>query len=242
MKSISIIIPCYNAEKFIKKNFNILIKKLNNIKINYEIILINDGSTDNTKKIINNFNYKNLKLIHLFKNKGKSFAVRLGLKKAYYNYIILIDCDLPYFEKFNLIIKRLKQGYDFVSIDRRHKKSVMKGKNLNMYQFCRHLVGNIIGKIIHMCLPLKLNTYDTQAGLKGLKTFKNFNKINFISKKFFLDLELIYIFLKKKKSFYYIPTKYNINKKSSIKFFSLNSLNIFFELISVIIFFNFYKN
>lgn len=118
----------------------------------------------------------------------------------------------------------------------------MKTKNLNIYQFCRHLVGNIISKIIHKCLPLELNTFDTQAGLKGLKTFKSFNKINFISKKFFLDLELIYIFQKRKKLFYFVPTQYNISKNSSIKFFSFTSLNVFFELINIIIFYNFNKN
>ena len=48
MNSISIIVPCYNAEEFIVQNINLLIKQINKTKIKNEIILINDGSSDNT--------------------------------------------------------------------------------------------------------------------------------------------------------------------------------------------------
>ena len=235
MKSISIIIPCYNAEKFIEKNIRFLIKIIKKEKLSYQLILIDDGSTDNTRQVIKKLSNKSIQKIFLPKNFGKSFAIKLALKSIKYKDIILIDCDLPYFDKLRLVIKKLKNGYDFVSIDRRHRKSNLKEKKLNFYQVFRYLVGKIISKIIYICLPEKLNTYDTQAGLKGIRTFKKFKNFEFISKKFFLDLELFYLFIKYKKKFYFIPTNYKINKKSSIKFFSINSFRIIYELILVII-------
>ena len=154
MNSISIIVPCYNAEKFIIKNISLLLKKLKKLKIKNEIILINDGSIDNTYLKIKKIKKKSIKVINLKKNCGKSFAVRLGISKARSNYVILIDCDLPYFEKFNFLIKKLISGYDFVTIDRRHKKSSIKNKSFSVYQFSRLLIGNLIGRAINISLNL----------------------------------------------------------------------------------------
>ena len=61
MNSISIIVPCYNAEKFIDKNIRLLIKKLQSIKIKNEIILINDGSRDNTLIKLKSIKRKSIK-------------------------------------------------------------------------------------------------------------------------------------------------------------------------------------
>ena len=50
MKNLSIIVPCYNYETYILNNIEKLINKLENHEINYEVIIIDDGSLDNTKK------------------------------------------------------------------------------------------------------------------------------------------------------------------------------------------------
>ena len=234
MNSISIIVPCYNAEKFIDKNISLLIKKLNKFKIKSEIILINDGSDDNTYYKIKRLKKKSIKVINLKKNHGKSFAVRQGLKKAKLDYIILIDCDLPYFEKLKLLIDKLKLGHDFVAINRRHKQSKIKNKNFSIYQLSRLLIGNLIGKIINFSLNFDKKIIDTQAGLKGFKNFYRSNHVKFISRKFFLDLEIIFYFVEKNASLFFIPVKYKIKDESSIKFFSFNSFKILYELIKVV--------
>ena len=54
MKSLSIIVPCYNYEKYILNNLEKLINKIENHNIDYEIIIINDGSVDNTKREVEN--------------------------------------------------------------------------------------------------------------------------------------------------------------------------------------------
>ena len=147
---------------------------------------------------------------------------------------MLIDCDLPYFNKFNFLIKKLKDGYDFVTIDRRHIKSKIKNKNLSLYQFSRLMIGNLVSKIINFSLNLQKKNLDTQAGLKGFKNFYKFKNITFVSEKFFLDLELIFYCLKNNMSLLFIPVKYKIRNESSIQFFSYNSFKIISELIRVI--------
>ena len=52
---LSIIVPTYNAEEFIIKNIHFLRKKINKVESNFEIIIVNDGSEDNTKKILQKF-------------------------------------------------------------------------------------------------------------------------------------------------------------------------------------------
>lgn len=91
---ISIVIPVYNEEKTIKK----ILLKINNIKnIKKEIILIDDGSSDNTKYIIQN-HCKGLyqKKIFLRKNFGKGYALRQGFKLVSGDIVIIQDADLEY--------------------------------------------------------------------------------------------------------------------------------------------------
>ena len=91
---VSVIIPVFNESKTI---FEIL-KKINKIKgFKKEIIIINDGSTDNTKKIIQK-NCSNLysKFISYRENKGKGYACRKGLKQVRGKIVIIQDADLEY--------------------------------------------------------------------------------------------------------------------------------------------------
>ena len=111
---ISVVIPVYNEEKSVKK----LLKKVSSVKnIKKEVIVVNDGSSDNSYKVIKN-ECKNLfnKLVSYKKNKGKGFACRLGIKRAKGNIIIIQDADLEYNpQNFLRLIKPIvKNKYDVV--------------------------------------------------------------------------------------------------------------------------------
>ncbi len=85
-------------------------------------------------------------------------------------------------------------------------------------------------------INLENKSIDTQAGLKGFKKMKILKSYKFISKRFFLDIELIYLYKKYSKKIISIPAKYSISDKSSINIFSFKkNLEIFIELIKVII-------
>ena len=237
MISISIIIHCYNDEKIIEKKLILLVKKLKSIKAKFEILAIDDGSKDKTFEKLNKIkqNYKNVKIYYNKRNMGKSYSIRKGLKKSKYNYVILTDSDLPYFYVFSKIVKYFKKDYDFVFVNRRHKKSSIQKKDLSFYQKTRYLAGYIVSLIIRSLLNLNIDGGDTQSGLKGFKKIKNFEDYEFISFKFFLDLEIFYLYRKLNKKFFSIPVKYDIDENSSIQIFSVKNFAILSELTKVIL-------
>ena len=89
MKDISIIIPIYNAEKYINKCLDSILKQT---KKELEIILINDGSTDNTEKIIKTYQDKRIKY---FKNDnhGIGYSRNFGINQSTSKYIMFLDSD-----------------------------------------------------------------------------------------------------------------------------------------------------
>ena len=89
MKDISIIVPIYNAEKYISKCLDSII---NQTKKELEIILINDGSTDRTEEIIKKYQDKR---IRYFKNKNQGIGKtrNFGIDKAKGKYLLFLDSD-----------------------------------------------------------------------------------------------------------------------------------------------------
>jgi hypothetical protein len=94
MTDISIIIPAYNAEKYINKCIDTLI---NQTKKELEIIVINDGSTDNTENIVKSYKDKRIKY-YKNKNQGIGKTRNFGIEKATGKYLMFVDSD-DYIEK-----------------------------------------------------------------------------------------------------------------------------------------------
>ena len=90
----SIIIPLFNEENNIKLLIEEISEALKNYNYSYEIILINDGSEDNTLNVIKSINLKNLKIIENVKNYGQSYSLREGIKNSNNNIIITLDGDM----------------------------------------------------------------------------------------------------------------------------------------------------
>ena len=88
---ISIIVPCYNVEPYLKECLDSLI---NQTYKNIEIIIINDGSTDKTKEIIDTYSRKH-DIIHVIHqdNAGLSEARNVGIKESSGQFIALVDSD-----------------------------------------------------------------------------------------------------------------------------------------------------
>ncbi len=108
MKRISVIVPIYNAEKYLSRCLDSILMQSN---ADVELILINDGSTDKSEEIINTYlgRYKSSIKYIKTKNSGVANARNLGLDKATGDYIIFVDAD-DYIDK-NLF-KNLKQYMD----------------------------------------------------------------------------------------------------------------------------------
>lgn len=115
MPDISIIVPIYNAEKYLNKCIDSI---LNQTKKELEIILVNDGSTDNTEKLIKSYKDKRIKY---FKNTnhGIGYTRNFGIDKATSKYIMFLDSD-DYLEKTScekLFNKIEKDKLDIVMCD-----------------------------------------------------------------------------------------------------------------------------
>ena len=90
-KLISFIVPVYNCEEYLSQCFNSLLNQTNK---NFEVVVINDGSTDNSLQIINSFAKKiDYFIIINQENSGLSFSRNVGIQKASGKYIAFLDSD-----------------------------------------------------------------------------------------------------------------------------------------------------
>ncbi|ENA5518856.1 glycosyltransferase family 2 protein [Escherichia coli] len=87
---VSIIMPCYNAEQYIKESINSVI---NQTYKNFELIIVDDLSADNSINIINSFHDNRIKLIQLAQNGGAGVARNTGIEAAQGRFIAFLDSD-----------------------------------------------------------------------------------------------------------------------------------------------------
>ncbi|MEN8253753.1 MAG: glycosyltransferase family 2 protein [Patescibacteria group bacterium] len=122
--SLSVVLPIYNEEKALAKATNKLHKALKHKLIaNYELILINDGSTDNSAKILKKVKRqsKKVKVLTHKLNSGYGSSLKTGIKSAKYKYIAIIDADGTYpANAIPELVKKLKYN-DMVVGDRNQK-------------------------------------------------------------------------------------------------------------------------
>tara|TARA_X000000950_G_scaffold222651_1_gene268220 strand:- start:184 stop:894 length:711 start_codon:yes stop_codon:yes gene_type:complete len=134
-QSLSIIIPVFNEENTLL----LLLKKINVLQdaCDLEIILVNDGSSDDSKNIINSNKNLYTKAIHLNENSGKGKAVIEGIKNCTKDYILIQDADLEYDPNDILIFleENKKFEYDLIMGSR------FIGRRRSVLHFW-HMIGN----------------------------------------------------------------------------------------------------
>ena len=229
---ISVVIPCYNLKKKILRNISLLENELQKEFKEYELIIINDGSDDKTQEELEKINNKRIIVLKNDSNIGKSYSISKGLRIATGEKLFLYDCDLPYFNYLKIFLKSLKTN-KFVIIDRKNKKSLLKKEKTNLYQKIRYFIGILITHVV--CFFLKIETIDTQSGMKGFDNLDTLKDKKFVSKRFFLDIEII-DYLKKKDIYpIKIPVEFVIPNNSTIKLLDIKNICIILELIKVIL-------
>ncbi|MCX5829846.1 MAG: glycosyltransferase family 2 protein [Deltaproteobacteria bacterium] len=188
---ISIIIPAYNEETRIRKTLNNVIDYLNQKEYSSEIIVVSDGSVDNTKLIVQSFQdkYQNLVFIEYFPNKGKGFAVKQGMAIAKGRFRLFMDADYAVpIEYMTTFLSLINYNYDIVIGSRGLKQSQIEAHQ----PFIRESAAKIFGLIQRVILRLPI--IDTQCGFKLFTKEAAeflFPKITFDCAYF--DAELLYI-------------------------------------------------
>ncbi len=148
MKTISIVIPCYNSEKSVEKVINDSIETIKKDgRYDYEIVCVNDGSKDNTISVLKGLAKKNkkIKVINLLKNFGQHSALMAGFNNVSGDYILTLDDDgqNPPSSMFKLIDKMISEDYDLVSAKYSNRKESLYrrlGSRLSMFM-SRTLIG-----------------------------------------------------------------------------------------------------
>lgn len=225
---ISVIVPAYNEENRIVKSLieidNYLKDKFNT----YEIIVIDDGSLDGTKRVVEGLkkDVPNLKIISNTKNTGKGYSVKKGVLSSRGELILFTDADLSTpIEELEKLKKELKNGFDIVIASRASKMSrVLKRQNI-----VREYMGKVFNFFVRLIVVKDFR--DTQCGFKlfrrdaAMDIFER-QKINGFS----FDVEIIYLAKKLGYKIKDVPVAWINSPQSKVKMFS-SSLDMLFDVL-----------
>lgn len=211
MKLLSVIIPCYNESKCLKHNIeDIVIPYFNNLNIDYEIILVNDGSSDNTKEIMKEI--KGAINVSYDDNHGKGYAIRQGILVSKGEYILFMDTDLSTdLSAVHSVLDNINK-YDFIVGSRHLKDSVIPQKQPPIRQF----IGWVCRKLVNISFGFHLK--DTQCGFKAIKgDIAREMSLKTIVDRFAFDVEYLYYAKLHKYSILEIPVTWINDESSTVK-------------------------
>ena len=199
---LSIIIPIYNEEKTILK----ILEKIRENKldsINYEVIVVNDGSSDSTNKILLDHESLYDQYISYDYNKGKGYAVKSGIKKSIGDYVIIQDADLEYDPK---------DYSKFINVFNKFDASGIIGSRVIYSEYTRaHNFYNKLGnKLITLIFNIVYNKTLTDICCCYLAFKKNLINPELLkSEGFSQHIEIICEVLNRGKNIYEVPVCYN---------------------------------
>lgn len=219
---ISIIVPTFNEEKTIieilKKIESLPIWTSSNKKYKKEVIVINDGSTDKTKELLEKNPFLYSKLINNINNKGKGFSVKEGLKASLGNYVIFQDADKEYDPS---------DYVKFIECAEKFDADFVIGSRFNYDRYIKsHNFFNKIGNLIITTLFNIINNTTFSDIYCCYVLFKKDNlEIDKIkSNGFEQHAEILCNLIKNGNKFYEVPVNYNgrsINEGKKIRFYHI---------------------
>ena len=184
-----IIIPCYNEANRLNIQAYKTFQEQNNT---FDLLFVNDGSTDKTLSVLNNLisQLPNTSILNLEKNSGKAEAIRLAVLQLSknYKYAGYLDADLS---------TSLSEISRLLSIAKTENKAFVLGSRVKVLgasikrKFYRHFFGRLVATFIDAFI-LKLEIYDTQCGAKIIdKTLANAIFKDSFKTKWLFDVELL---------------------------------------------------
>ena len=217
---LSIIIPCFNEEDVIENTVNRIKYWCEFRGLDYQLIIVNNQSSDNTEKIAKQLIDNDVILTNQYK-KGKGHAVKKGLIKSKFNNVLILDADLS-------------TDINHLNIDwLNNNNTIVIGSRSLGSEVGTPLIRRIYGKVLNYLIRLifQIEIKDTQCGFKFLST----NKLDEIIEKlevggFIYDLDLILTCKDLGFELIEIPIKYSHNKNSSVNIL-LDPLLVFKDLI-----------
>jgi glycosyltransferase involved in cell wall biosynthesis len=195
---LSVVIPVFNEENTLKE----IIKKVQAVDLNKEIIIVDDFSTDRTRDILKGIKESNIKVLFHDKNLGKGAALKTGFSYVKGDIVIIQDADLEYDpSEYPVLIDPIIKGYADVVYGSR----LSGGRPQRVYMFW-HKVGNgMLTLFANILYNTTLSDIET-----GYKVFKSevIKDINIKSGDFTVEAEITAKIFKKKYKVYELPISY----------------------------------
>tara|TARA_Y100000994_G_scaffold169889_1_gene139884 strand:+ start:3693 stop:4664 length:972 start_codon:yes stop_codon:yes gene_type:complete len=166
---LSIIIPAYNEEESIEPLVDCIYENLKNKKIDFETILIDDGSTDKTWNKIKNASkkFKNIITVKLLENYGKSDALDAGFKFSTGNYVLTMDADLQDdpSEIFPLYLMINEDKFDLISGWKKKRNDPLT----------KTIPSKFFNKVTRLFSGIKLNDFNCGIKIYRKEVINSFN-------------------------------------------------------------------
>ncbi len=157
---LSVIVPCYNEQENVENCVNQIDEAFRRTQIQHEILLVNDGSTDDTLKRAHSLyeSHLSVRVIDLVRNCGKAVALREGVRRARGDLVAFFDADLQYTPSDLVeMVSRLYNGVDFVNGSR----------DYNGYGASRTAFSRLYNRVVRLLFRMDLR--DSNCGIKVLK-------------------------------------------------------------------------
>src|SRR5688572_16084978 len=228
---LSIIIPAYNEETLIVSTLEELKAFLSARPETYEIIVVDDGSQDQTPLCIQEWKQKSDVNLHLLlneRNLGKGFSIRRGVMESRGHFIIFIDADLPY-ELYAIddFLTALRSGYDLAIGSR-----VLPGSQVKGVPVLRYISGQIFSWMVQAVLFQGLP--DTQCGFKSFRAGaarEIFRRVTIGG--FGFDVEMLFVARKLKLAIQPVPVQMIDHRHRSRVRLIVDSFKMFTNLFMV---------
>ena len=225
-QSMSIIIPAYNEEAAVGKVIDSVKEFANSCKYDYEIIVIDDGSSDNTADIIKK--KEEVILIQHSFNKGYGASLKHGIKQARFDNVIIIDADGTYpSDKIPELVKYLDE-YDMVVASR-------TGKDVRipiLRKFAKYILNILANYLSGKKIP------DLNSGFRALKKEAVIRFFNILPSGFSFTTTITLALMTNDYQIKYVPISYNHRNKES-KFHPVkDTISMFTLIIRAILYFN----
>lgn len=229
-EKISVVIPCFNEERSIGNNIRKIFLFLRENFENFEMIAVNDGSTDKTIEELEKIKTEiPIEIINNPINEGKGKVVKDGILKSNNDIVMFLDADLAIpIEELPKFVSEINNGYDLVIASR----FVLGGKVIRKVLWYRI----IMEKTFRLIRTMILNSYkvkDTQCGFKVFKrdmAMKIFPLVTI--KRFAFDAEVIFIAIKRKAKIKELPITLQNPIRSHVRIIR-DPLNMLIDLMKI---------
>lgn len=237
MRYLSVVIPAYNEANRIMVTLNEIVQFLGRMEEESELIIVNDGSTDSTEKVIRNFMHAlddmsrfKIQVIYLKHavNQGKGAALKFGLMEAQGHFVLFMDADnSTRIQELNKLFPHIHTQYD-IAIGSRN---IPQSHIITRQTIFRQTMRKIFNVFVQMFAVKGI--IDTQCGFKLFKR----NVLTAVVPEcrisgFAFDVELLFVAKQKKFKIIEIPITWNNHPDSHAKLFS-SSLQMFIDLLSI---------